>query len=109
MTPDYTIKKGDTGKVISGQLEPEADWTGYSTAKIFMTSIAGGTPKINGATFTFSAVTTGHWTYTMQATDVDTAGWYKVELEVVKSGATYTFPTDPDTPYLLVLVQADLG
>lgn len=113
MTPDYTIKRHDAGKVISGQLLDSSgtasDWTGASSSKIYMTSIAGGTPKINGATFTFSAPTTANWTYTMLSGDVDTSGWYKLELEVVKSGATYTFPTDPNTPYLLVLIQDDLG
>lgn len=113
MTPDYTIKRGDTGKVLTGQLLDSSgtapDFTDYDTATLSMVSIAGGDPKIDAEEITFTDAETATWTYAMQSTDVDTTGWYKAEIEVVMDGVTYTFPTDKDTPYLLILIQDDLG
>ena len=113
MTPDITIKRRDTGKLLSGQLLDAngnaPDFTGYSSAKLWMTKLGATTPKINGATFTFSNPATASWTYTCTSGDVDTSGTFKMELEVVKSGVTYTFPTGQANPYLIVLIQDDLG
>lgn len=113
MIPDITIKKGDIGKVLSGQLLDHdgnaPDFTGASSAKLWMRSWVGSVVKINGATFTWTDAATARWSYSCVASDVDTAGEYRMELEVIKLGITYTFPTNPTKPYLVVLIQGDLG
>ncbi len=111
MTPDLTIKKRDAGKVLSGQLKDAngvaINFTGNTSRKILMSR--GGALKIN-STFTFTNAVTGSWAYTLQAADVDTKGRYKLELEVTLPGPqVMTFPTSPTKPYLIVLVQDDLG
>lgn len=113
LTADFTIKRGDAGKVISGQFQ-NADksipnLTGSITRKVIMTNISTGVKKIDGATFTFSDAALAKWTYSFSGADVDTSGWYKLEFEVTRVGFTDTFPTDPDEPYLTVLIQDDLG
>lgn len=111
MSVDITIKRGDTGKILSGQLLDAngvpPDFSGYTTAKIWMKR--GGVAKIAGAAFTFVNAAISTWQYACVAGDVDTRGRYKMELEVVKAGATYTFPTHPTRPYLIVLIKDDLG
>lgn len=110
MTPDLTIKRGDAGRIISGQFTANGaaiDCTGNSSRKILMSR--GGVLKIDSI-FTFTDEETGSWSYELQSDDVDTAGTYKLELEVVLPGPqVVTFPTDPDHPYLIVLIQRDLG
>src|SRR5687767_14105248 len=113
MIPDLTIKKGDAGKVISGQFKDAngvvVNCTGSTSRKIFMRPISGGTLKIN-STFTFTTEATGIWSYTMLAANVDTSGTFLLEFEVTLSGPqTVTFPTDPDAPYMIVKIQDDLG
>lgn len=109
-TPDLTIKRGDSGKVISGQFTAAGavvDCTGNTSRKILMKR--GGALKID-STFTFTDAATGSWAYTLQEADVDTIGTYTLEFEVVLPGPqTLTFPTDADNPYLIVLIQDDLG
>lgn len=114
MLPDITIKRNDAGKVISGQLldadGAAVNCTGFTSAKLFWTNLTTGAVKINGATFSFSAVATGTWNYTLSAAELDTSGHYKMELEVgFAGGVKQTFPTDADRPYKIVLVQDDLG
>jgi len=109
--PDITIKRGDTGKVISGQFRDASgtpvDCTGNTSRKILMKR--SGELKIN-STFEFTDAATGTWSYTMTADDVDMKGKYKMELEVTLPGPqVITFPTDEDKPYLIVLIQEDLG
>lgn len=113
MTADITIKKGDTGKVLTGQFTDAnaaaVNCTGNTARKILMTKLGSTTPKIS-STFTFTTVATGIWSYTMLAADLDTKGWYKLELEVTLPGPqVVTFPTNPATPYLMVVIQDDLG
>lgn len=114
MTPDITIKRNDAGKILAGQLLDSdgvaVDCTGFTTAKIFWRSFADEMVKINGETISFDDEQTGSWQYSLVADDVDTSGWYKMEIEVgFPAGVKQTFPTDRDRPYLLVLVQDDLG
>lgn len=109
--PDLTIKRGDAGKVISGQFKDADDnpvnCTGHTARKILMKRW--GVLKIN-STFSFTDPTTGAWSYTLQTADVDTKGTYEMEFEVTLPGPrTETFPTNPDQPYLIVLIQEDLG
>ena len=109
MIPDHTIKKGDSGRVITGTFTDAngtVDMSGSSSRKLFMTNLMTGAIKINGADFT---INTSTWSYVMQPDDVDEPGLFGVELEVVKAGVTTTFPTNPDTPHKVVLVQDDLG
>lgn len=114
--PDITIKRNDAGKVISGQLldanGSAVNCTGFTSAKLFMRleNDSEGTAKINGASFSFSNVASGNWSYTMTSTDVDTSGKYVAELEVAfGAGVKQTFPTDPENPYITILIQDDLG
>jgi hypothetical protein len=114
LLPDITIKRHDVGKVMSGQLldadGAPVNCTGFTSAKLFWTNLTTDSVKINGATFTFSAVSTGTWSYTLTSGDVDTRGYYKMELEVgFAGGVKQSFPTDPVRPYMIVLVQDDLG
>ena len=109
LTPDYTIKRGDTGRVITGTFSDASgviDMSGSTSRKLFMINLATGAIKINGVDFT---ITTSTWSYAMQAADVNEVAWFKLELEVVKTGVTTTFPTSYGTPYKLVRVQDDLG
>lgn len=110
--PDFTIKKGDVGKVISGQFQ-NADGsvpnlTGSITRKLTMVNMTTGVKKIDGATFNFTNEAQSRWLYQFATQDVDTLGRYKLEFEVTRIGYTDTFPTDEKTPYLVVLVQEDL-
>ncbi len=111
MTPDLVIKRGDAGKIISGQFKDATgaaiDCSTHTNRKILMKR--GSTLKIN-STFTFTNALQGRWSYTLQTADVDTKGRYKLELEVTLAGPqVVTFPTDSDRPYLIVLIQGDLG
>lgn len=114
MFPDLTIKRGDTGKVISGQFRDAdgnvVDCTGHTSRKILMKKTGSTTTLKINSTFNFTNASTGSWSYTMQAGDVDTKGNYEMEFEVTLPGPRVeTFPTDPDHPYLVVLIQEDLG
>lgn len=112
MIPDLTIKKSDAGKVISGQFK-DADGvavncTGNTGRRILMRQQGSSALKIN-STFTFTNATTGSWSYTLLSADVDTVGRYLLEFEVTFPTQTLTFPTNPDNPYIKVLIQSDLG
>ena len=110
---DIVIKRNDVGKVISGQFK-DADGvavncTGHTSRKIFMKKRGAATLKIN-STFDFVNAASGLWSYILQASDVDTDGEFNLEFEVGLPGPQLlTFPTDQDHPYLIVLIQKDLG
>lgn len=113
MTPDLTLKRGDAGRVITGTFTDEngaaINCTGSSNRKIMMRRLGVAALKIN-STFTFTNEASGAWSYTMQAADVDTVGRYFLEHEVTLPGPqTLTFPVDRAKPYLVVLIQQDLG
>lgn len=118
INPDITIKRGDEGKLLAGQFldshgEP-VPLPGSVSRKVWMKQISA--PEnvvIDGATFDFADEDTGDWTYRCTADDVAVSGVYKLEFEVLRAGPDGpikdTFPTDPQRPYLLVLIQDDLG
>lgn len=111
MAADLVIKKGDAGKVITGQFKDAngvaVNCTGSTTRKIFMKR--SGTLKIN-STFTFDDEATGLWRYVLTAGDLDTAGTYHMELEVTLPGPqVLTFPTNEANPYIVVAIKKDLG
>jgi len=112
MHPNITIKRGDAGKVISGQFldangDP-VDLSGSTSRKVFMRKQGSTTNKIDGAAFELLDESTGTWRYTMTANDVDTAGHYNLEFEVRRPGIVDTFPTNPEDPYVTVLIQDTL-
>jgi hypothetical protein len=111
--PDYTIKKNDAGRIISGQFKDAnnavVNCTGQTSRKMFMRK-PDGTLKINGANFNFSNEATGSFSYTWQAADLDEAGEFQVEFEVTLPGPVVaTFPTNEHKPFLIILIQDDLG
>lgn len=113
MATSKTYKRNDTGPPITitclDGTNPK-DLTSATSAKFLMGTInASGvsTAKVTGS-MTFDADrTTGKVTYTWGATDLDTPGDYKVEVEVTFSnGEKQTYPSDS---YLTVSVIADVG
>jgi len=113
LNPDITIKRGDHGKVVAGQFLDShgapVPLPGSITRKLFMRGYSTNVIKINGANFIFLDAEVGTWSYTMTPEDVDTSGVYKIEFEVTRPGIVDTFPTDPENPYLIVLIQDDMG
>lgn len=117
---DFTVKKGDIGKTITGQfLNSDGsviNCTGNTSRKFFMRKggpgKATGTVKINGATFTFTTAATGQFSYTFTQLDLDTPGNYVAEFEVtLPGGVVVTIPTKDDKTqtYITIQVQNDLG
>ncbi len=114
ITSDFTIKRHDAGRIISGHfLEADGsqpDLSGPTTPKLFMRNQATGELKINGAAFTFTNAAVAAWSYQFTADDVDTSGVYQLEFQVGRPGGRKdTFPTDQAKPYMIVLIQEDLG
>lgn len=113
LTPDFTVKRHDVGRLLSGHFE-ESDGSrpnlsGASACKIFARDKSTNQLKINGATFQLTDPTQGVWSYALTANDVDTSGYYDMEFQVTRSGHVDTFPTDPEKPFSLLLIQEDLG
>lgn len=113
ITVDFTIKRNDAGRILSGHFE-EADGarpnlTGSTSRKLFARNLSTNEMKIAGANFQFSDAVQAEWYYELQAADVDTSGSYQVEFQVTRAGHKDTFPTDRDRPYMILLVQDDLG
>jgi hypothetical protein len=120
---DFTVKKGDVGKSITGQFlnanGTAINCTGNTARKFFMRRKGKSgivkfseTPKINGAAFTFSNEATGLFSYTFTALDLDTAGDYAGEFEVtLPGGVVVTIPTNANEKqtYISIEVQKDLG
>lgn len=115
--PDFTVKKGDVGKTITGQFlnadGSAINCTGNTARKFFMRKGGpNGTAKINGATFTFTNEATGAFSYTFTGTDLDTPGDYVGEFEVTLSGGVVvTIPTKADEKktYINIKIHKDLG
>lgn len=113
MATDKTYKRNDTGPPITITCLDGANpqnLTGATSAKFIMGTInAAGvaTIKTQGA-MTFDADrTTGRVTYDWGATDLDTIGEYKAEVEITwANGDKQTFPGDS---YLTIKVVGDLG
>lgn len=113
MATKKTYKRNDTGPPITitclDGSNPK-DLTSATSAKFLMGTITANgvsTTKTTG-TMTFDADrTTGKVTYAWLATDLDTPGDYKVEVEVTfANGEKQTYPSDS---YLTVSVIADIG
>lgn len=113
MEPDFTVKRHDYGTTISGVFKNASGvvvpLTGYTSAKIFMTRMGATAPTINGESVSVISEAAGTWEYTWQDGDTDASGEYKMELEVELPGKRITYPTSSENPYLIVLVQDDLG
>lgn len=117
---DFTVKRGDVGKTITGQFlnadGSAINCTGNTSRKFFMrkrkASGGIGDTKINGATFSFSNETTGEFSYVFTALNLDTPGDYLAEFEVtLPGGVVVTIPTkdDKSQTYIIIQVQQDLG
>lgn len=113
MEPDFTVKRHDYGFSISGVFRDAngdaVDLTGYTSAKIFMTQQGASTPTINGRNFTIVNEAAGTWSYTWRDGDTDLDGRFNMELEATLPDKVITYPTDPNNPYLVVLIEPDLG
>jgi hypothetical protein len=113
MATTKTYKRNDTGPpitIVCLDGNTPQNLTTATSAKFLMGSInAAGvsTVKVQGS-MTFDADrTTGRVTYTWGATDLDTTGDFKVEVEITyANGSKQTFPSDS---YLTVSVLADVG
>lgn len=111
MTPDVTLKQNDFGRVLTGQFTDAngaVDCSGNTARKIMMRKLGSATLKIN-STFTFTDEAAGRWAYTLQAADVDTIGRYLLEFQVTFPTEVVSFPVNQDDPYMVVLIQDDLG
>lgn len=111
MTPDITLKQNDSGRILTGQFTDangEVNCSGNTGRKIMMRKFGTATLKIN-STFTFTDEAAGRWAYTLQAADVDTIGRYLLEFEVTFPTQVVSFPVNRDNPYMVVLIQDDLG
>lgn len=115
MIPDYTIKKGDVGRTISGTFRDSTGaivpLVGSVSRKLFMKDAMTGEMRINGENFTLAGDgSTGAWSYQFQVEDFnENGGLYLLEHKVELPTQTISFPTNPDTPHKVVLVQDDLG
>jgi hypothetical protein len=111
ITKNY--KRNDTGPPITitcfDGTNPK-DLTGASSAKFLMGTITSegvSTIKAQGAMVFDADRTTGKVTYTWGATDLNTPGEFKVEVEITfANGTKQTFPSGG---YLTVTVMADVG
>lgn len=111
-TPDYTIKRNDFGLTITGQFldaDGAISVAGYTSTKLYMTPVGSDTATINGRSFTIVDEDEGTWSFEWADGDTETEGYYKLELEVIGSTWRRTFPTSETDPYLIVLIQPDLG
>lgn len=113
MATTKTYKRNDTGPPITIACldgNTPQDLTGATSAKFLMGKIdANGVSTITtqGA-MTFAADrTTGQVTYDWGATDLNTTGEYKAEVEITwANGDKQTFPSEG---YLTIIVVADVG
>lgn len=113
MATSKTFKRNDTAPSIAITCTSDGsakDLTGAASAKFLMGTIDGAgvaTTKVEG-TMSFDADrSTGLTYYEWQTTDLDTAGTYKVEVEITwADGKVQTFPEDS---YLEIVVMADVG
>lgn len=118
--PDFTIKRGDVGKAITGQFQDAdgnaVDVTGYSLPKFYLRKYVDNTVVINGATFTITNAAQGRFSYSFISGDLTAMtpspradAFFKGEFKLTVSGAVMTFPTDPDAPFLIIKLEDDLS
>lgn len=113
MSTRYRVKRGDTPGMIRGTCIDAAGPVDISTASEALLIIRGRNatePKVNTAvqiTDDGTIPNRGRWAYTWQATDLDTAGGYDLELEVRwPSGDRITFPTEGHDE---LIIESDLA
>lgn len=105
---DYTVKVGDAGTVISAILEDPGgavDLTGASVS-FLMADAQYRAAKVN-AVATIVGAATGEVSYQWQAADLDAAGSYIAEFEVVFPDASIA--TFPSQGYVEIRVVDDLN
>ena len=106
---DWTMKRNDTGPVITATLKDAAgaavNLTTATQVKFKMRAVAPGSLKVDG-TATVTNAAGGQVSYAWQAADTDTAGDYYAEWEVTfASGLIETFP---NAGYITITIVADL-
>lgn len=113
MATTKTYKRNDTGPpitIVCLDGNTAQNLTTATAAKFLMGTVNAqgvATVKVQGA-MTFDADrSTGKVTYDWGATDLDTTGEYKAEVEITyANGDKQTFPSDS---YLTITITADVG
>lgn len=122
-TPDFTIKRSDVGKAMTGQFfdgrrpAQAIDCSGNSARAFWLREFFTGALVISGADFSFTNAATGKFSYTFTAPNLTAMtpsprgdAWFKAEFKVTLPGAVVmTSPTHPDRPYLIVKLEDDLS
>lgn len=108
--PDLIIKKGDTKRPLQWLLEHDAevvDVSGATSKKFFMKSESGEVKVNGGACTNVNDGTDGLVQYQQVAADIDTAGYYYAEVQIVHAdGKIETFPSNT---YKWIQILEDLG
>lgn len=119
--PDYTIKRSDVGKKISGQFLDgnlnAVDCTGNSARAFWVRDFFTNAAAISGVDFVIDIALQGtfHYFFTSQdllaMTPAPRAGrYFKAEFKVtLASGALMTTPTKPRRQYLIIKFEDDLS
>jgi len=113
LTADFYVKQNDTAPALSGVLV-DADGAAVdisgATLRFTMTAIDGATPKVDGALATNGqdgGGAQGAWSYTWQAGDTATPGYFRAEVEVTyDDGSVETYPNDG---YTVIRITPELG
>lgn len=120
-TPDFTLKRSDVGKTISGQFldgdDLPVDCTGNTARVFWVRDYFTNEVVIAGVTFTIWDELTGKFRYAFTAPDLAAMtpdprddAWFKAEFKVSLFGGTVmTSPTNKDRPYLIIKFEDDLS
>ena len=122
LTADFTIKRSDVGKTISGQFQDAngdpINCFGATAPKFFLREYGGlNIVIIDGAAFIFSDATNGKFAYTFTSNDLNAMqpnprgdAFFKGEFRTtLQGGVVMTTPTDPIRPFLIIKFEHDLS
>ncbi len=110
MHVNYRHKQNDRLPKFRGTLRDKngvVDVSAATSIKIFMRPYGGGTLKVNGSAVTTIDGPNGLVEYAWAAVDVDTPGFYELEIQVTfGANGNETFPNDG---FFAVEIVDDLG
>lgn len=119
--PDFTIKRSEVGKTMTGQFldgnDAVVDCTGNSARAFWVRNYFTDEIVISGVDFTIYDAVNGRFRYAFTSGDLIAMtpspradAWFKAEFKVtLPSGITMITPTDKDRPYLVIKFEDDLS